>query len=163
MAPTYTFVFNPEPEGGFTVTCPALPGLVTYGETLDEARAMALDAMQGLIEVMIEQGEPIPGSDSPDAVARFHQLAHTLQEEGAPEPVFEQLSPKARRDGVNRIPSLRPRQVLAALERCAFRLFGSSAVTISCSMPVPGGTRLCHITIAIFRAGPFPRSSSRPV
>ena len=94
MAPTYTFVFNPEPEGGFTVTCPALPGLVTYGETLDEARAMARDAMQGLIEVMTEQGEPIPESDSPDAVTRFHQLAHTLQEEGTPEPVFEQLSPK---------------------------------------------------------------------
>jgi predicted RNase H-like HicB family nuclease len=94
MTPTYTFVFNPEPEGGFTVTCPALPGLVTYGETLDEARAMALDAMQGLIEVMTEQGESIPDSDSPDAVARFHQLAHTLQEEGTPQPIFEQLSPK---------------------------------------------------------------------
>jgi predicted RNase H-like HicB family nuclease len=37
MARTYTFVFNPEPEGGYTVTCPALPGLVTYGETLQEA------------------------------------------------------------------------------------------------------------------------------
>jgi antitoxin HicB len=48
MVRTYTFVFNPEPEGGYTVTCPALPGLVTYGETLDEARAMARDAMEGL-------------------------------------------------------------------------------------------------------------------
>ena len=60
MARTYTFVFRPEPEGGFTVTCPALPGLVTYGETLDDAREMARDAMEGLIEVMLEQGEAPP-------------------------------------------------------------------------------------------------------
>lgn len=64
MARTYTFVFNPEPEGGYTVTCPALPGLVTYGQTLDEARHMARDAMEGLIEVMIEQGDAIPESTS---------------------------------------------------------------------------------------------------
>ena len=57
MPRTYTFVFNPKPEGGYTVTCPALPGLVTYGETLEQAREMALDAMEGLIEVMTENGE----------------------------------------------------------------------------------------------------------
>jgi predicted RNase H-like HicB family nuclease len=94
MTRTYTFVFNPEPEGGYTVTCPALPGLVTHGETLDEARAMALDAMEGLIEVMLEQGEPIPESDAPETAPRFHRLADTLQEEGEAEPIFEQLSAK---------------------------------------------------------------------
>jgi antitoxin HicB len=56
MTRAYTFVFTPEPEGGFTVTCPALPGLVTYGQTLQEARQMAQDAMEGLIEVMLEKG-----------------------------------------------------------------------------------------------------------
>jgi predicted RNase H-like HicB family nuclease len=56
MNRTYTFVFSPEPEDGYTVTCPALAGLVTYGETLDEARAMAGDAMDGLLEVMFEKG-----------------------------------------------------------------------------------------------------------
>jgi predicted RNase H-like HicB family nuclease len=94
MTRTYTFVFNPEPEGGFTVTCPALPGLVTYGETLDEARRMARDAMEGLIEVMLEQGETVPEGDSPDAIARFNQLAHTLQSEDDAEPIFEQLESK---------------------------------------------------------------------
>jgi antitoxin HicB len=92
MARTYTFVFSPEPEGGYTVTCPALPGLVTYGETLDEARRMARDAMEGLIEVMIDQGEAIPESDSPDALSRFDRLAHMLQEDGKPGLIFEQLS-----------------------------------------------------------------------
>jgi antitoxin HicB len=63
MTRTYTFVFAPEPEGGYTVTCPALAGLVTYGQTRDEARTMARDAMEGLIDVMVEHGEAIPQSD----------------------------------------------------------------------------------------------------
>jgi antitoxin HicB len=94
MTRTYTFVFNPEPEGGFTVTCPALPGLVTYGETLDEAQSMARDAMEGLIEVMLENSEVLPGSDAVEALPRFNRLAHTLQDEGEAEPIFEQLSTK---------------------------------------------------------------------
>jgi predicted RNase H-like HicB family nuclease len=94
MTRTYTFVFNPEPEGGYTVTCPALPGLVTYGETMEEARHMARDAMEGLIQVMIEEGEAIPDSETPDLVPRFNHLARTLQDEGEAEPIFEQLSTK---------------------------------------------------------------------
>lgn len=59
----YTVLFQLEPEGGYTVTCPALPGLVTYGETLEDARAMAEDAVRGYIECLREDGEPIPESD----------------------------------------------------------------------------------------------------
>jgi predicted RNase H-like HicB family nuclease len=33
----YLCHFRPEPEGGFTVTCPKLPPVVTYGETLEGA------------------------------------------------------------------------------------------------------------------------------
>ena len=36
------------------MTCPALPGFVTYGETLEEARAMAADAIGGYIECLRE-------------------------------------------------------------------------------------------------------------
>jgi predicted RNase H-like HicB family nuclease len=91
MSRTYTFLFQPEPEGGYTVTCPALPGLVTYGDTLDDARSMARDAMDGLIEVMLDMGEALPQSDAPEAVSRFNHLAHILQHEGEAEPIFEQL------------------------------------------------------------------------
>ena len=62
-ARTYTVLLQPEPEGGYTVTCPTLPGLVTYGETLEEARAMAADAIGGYIECLREDGAPIPESD----------------------------------------------------------------------------------------------------
>jgi len=92
MTRTYTFAFDPEPEGGYTVTCPALPGLVTYGETLERARAMAQDAMEGLIEVMLERGETVPESDTREALPRFDRLAHTLREDNEAEPIFEQLS-----------------------------------------------------------------------
>jgi predicted RNase H-like HicB family nuclease len=92
MTRTYTFVFNPEPEGGYTVTCPALPGLVTYGETLEEARRMARDAMEGLIEIMREKGEAIPESDALEVLPRFNRLANILQDEDAMQPIFEQLT-----------------------------------------------------------------------
>jgi antitoxin HicB len=60
---TYTCVFDPEPEGGFTVTCPALPGLVTYGATLEEARAMAVEAIEGYLESLQKDGLPLPISE----------------------------------------------------------------------------------------------------
>ncbi|MDX6384207.1 MAG: antitoxin HicB, partial [Blastocatellia bacterium] len=47
---TFTMVFEPAEEGGYVVTCPALPGLVTEGDTLEEARLMAEDALRGYLE-----------------------------------------------------------------------------------------------------------------
>lgn len=46
----YNLIFRPEQEGGFTVLVPALPGCVTFGETIEEAKAMARDAILGYIE-----------------------------------------------------------------------------------------------------------------
>jgi len=46
----YTVLFEPAEEGGYVVTCPALPGLVTEGDTLEEARKMARDAIRGYLE-----------------------------------------------------------------------------------------------------------------
>ena len=57
---TYTAVFDPVPEGGYVVTFPALQGLVTEGETLEEARAMAEDALRCYLEGHLEDGLPIP-------------------------------------------------------------------------------------------------------
>ena len=47
---TYTVLFEPVEDGGFVATCPALPGLVTHGETMEKARAMAAEAIQGYLE-----------------------------------------------------------------------------------------------------------------
>lgn len=59
----YNILLQPEPEGGYTVTCPSLPGLVTYGETLEEARAMAVEAVEAYLESLQIDDEPIPESD----------------------------------------------------------------------------------------------------
>jgi len=61
---TYTVLFEPEPEGGYTVTCPTLPGLVSYGETLDEARTMAAEAIACYLESLRKDGLPLPEGDA---------------------------------------------------------------------------------------------------
>jgi len=57
----YTVILYPElDEGGYSVTVPALPGCVTQGETLEEAIAMAKDAIRLYLEALRDEGEPIP-------------------------------------------------------------------------------------------------------
>src|SRR6476469_3349184 len=53
-------LFSPQPEGGFTVTSPALPELVTEGDTLDEAFANARDALTAVVELYADEGRPLP-------------------------------------------------------------------------------------------------------
>jgi predicted RNase H-like HicB family nuclease len=91
MDRTYIFVFDPDPEGGYVVTCPALPGLVTWGETLDDARAMARDAMAGYIETLVEDGESVPESDAPETAPRYDRLVQSLRDDASP-PVLEAIS-----------------------------------------------------------------------
>jgi predicted RNase H-like HicB family nuclease len=60
---SYHLILQPEPEGGFTVIVPALPGCVTFGKTLKEAKTMAKDAIEGFLEVLMQQKEPIPSDE----------------------------------------------------------------------------------------------------
>jgi len=59
----YSVTLRPEPEGGFTVRVPALPEIVTYGKTEDEALANAREAIELVLESRAERGETIPASD----------------------------------------------------------------------------------------------------
>ena len=56
----YTVLFEQAEEGGYVVTCPALPGLVTEGDTLEEARAMARDALRAYLESLRKDALPMP-------------------------------------------------------------------------------------------------------
>lgn len=56
----FRILLNEEPEGGFTVSVPSLPGCITYGENLNHAIEMARETIEGYIELLKEQGEPIP-------------------------------------------------------------------------------------------------------
>ena len=55
----FNIVLRPEPEGGV----PILPGCVTYGRTLAEAKEMAKDAVSSYIESLRKHKERIPTDD----------------------------------------------------------------------------------------------------
>ena len=56
----FNIVLRPEPEGGFTVIVHALPGCITYGRTLAEAKKMAKDAISGCVASFRKHNEPVP-------------------------------------------------------------------------------------------------------
>lgn len=53
-------VFEPQPEGGYTVTCPVLPELITEGDTIAEALTHAQDALATVIEAYADLDRPLP-------------------------------------------------------------------------------------------------------
>lgn len=55
-------ILSPQPEGGFTVTSPILPELITEGDTADDALSNVKDALAAVIEIYQEQGKPLPAS-----------------------------------------------------------------------------------------------------
>jgi len=57
---TYSIVLEPMEEGGFLVHVPALPEVVTGGDTEEEALAMAREAIELVLESRRERGEGIP-------------------------------------------------------------------------------------------------------
>ena len=66
MKRNYTIVFQPIPpdEGtGFYAHVPAL-GITSNGDTIEEAREMAQDAIEGLVETALEHGIAIPSEAS---------------------------------------------------------------------------------------------------
>ena len=56
----YNIILRPEPEGGFTVIVPLLPGCITYGRDLNEAKKMAVDAIEAYVASLKKHREPIP-------------------------------------------------------------------------------------------------------
>ncbi len=63
MSLTYKVLLRPEPEGGYTVNVPALPGCITYGENLKEAKHNAKEAIELYVDSLKAHGEDIPTDD----------------------------------------------------------------------------------------------------
>jgi antitoxin HicB len=59
----YKVLLRPEPEGGFTVLVPSLPGCISYGSTLTEAKVMAKEAIELYLESLSEHNESIPNDN----------------------------------------------------------------------------------------------------
>ncbi|MEA3422082.1 MAG: type II toxin-antitoxin system HicB family antitoxin [Acidobacteriota bacterium] len=59
----YKILLRKEPEGGYTVIVPSLPGCITYDDTIEEAINMAKEAIELYIESLQTYGEEIPTED----------------------------------------------------------------------------------------------------
>jgi antitoxin HicB len=53
--------FQKAEEGGYIVSIPEMPGCVTQAESFSEGLLMIQDALQGLLQVAVEHGDPVPG------------------------------------------------------------------------------------------------------
>jgi antitoxin HicB len=56
-------VLDPQPEGGYVVTCPLVPELISEGDTVDEALHNASDALAAVIEGLQAVGRPLPPAE----------------------------------------------------------------------------------------------------
>jgi len=53
-------VLEPQPEGGYVVTCPLLPELITEGETVQDALQNANDALAAIMKALKDLKKPLP-------------------------------------------------------------------------------------------------------
>lgn len=60
LALEYSFMVWADPDGGYVITYPDLPGCITQADTLDEIVPMAEDARRSWIEIAYEEGVDIP-------------------------------------------------------------------------------------------------------
>lgn len=56
----YTAIVEREPDGGFVVSVPMLPGCVSQGDTKEEAMANILEAIELYVEDCLAAGGPLP-------------------------------------------------------------------------------------------------------
>ncbi|MEB3191407.1 MAG: type II toxin-antitoxin system HicB family antitoxin [Snowella sp.] len=53
-------ILEPQPEGGYTITCPLLPNLITEADTLEEVIPNVSDALSALIEAYQDLEKSFP-------------------------------------------------------------------------------------------------------
>lgn len=60
----YDVIFEEQPDGGYTVTVPALPGCISEGDTFEEAKSNIAEAITAYLESLAKDGEQIPERNS---------------------------------------------------------------------------------------------------
>jgi antitoxin HicB len=53
-------VLEPQPEGGYTITCPLLPELITEADTLEDVMPNVADALEVVLEIYQDTNKPLP-------------------------------------------------------------------------------------------------------
>ncbi len=108
--PHYIALIHKDPGSDYGVSFPDFPGLATAGRTLDEARAMAEEALGFHIEGMIEDGEAIPDASTLDAV---------MDDPGARNGVVTLISARSPAKRAVRVNVTLPEDILAQIDRYA--------------------------------------------
>ena len=108
--PHYIALIHKDPDSDYGVSFPDFPGLATAGRTLDEARAMAEEALSFHLEGMIEDGQVIPGASSLDIV---------MADPAAHDGVVTLISTKSRAKRAVRVNVTLPEDILAKIDRYA--------------------------------------------
>jgi len=80
----FTVILAPEAERGYSVICPAIPGCVSQGDSLEEAVASIREAILLCLDVRKDEGLPLP-VETPDVVAEeIRACLRDRAEEGLP-------------------------------------------------------------------------------
>jgi predicted RNase H-like HicB family nuclease len=108
--PHYIALIHKDPDSDYGVSFPDFPGLATAGRTLDEARAMAEEALAFHLEGMIEDGQVIPEASSLDVV---------MADPAAHDGVVTLISTKSQAKRAVRVNVTLPEDILAEIDRYA--------------------------------------------
>jgi predicted RNase H-like HicB family nuclease len=108
--PHYIALIHKDPDSDYGVSFPDFPGLATAGRTLDEARAMAEEALAFHIEGMVEDGGTIPEASTLDVV-----MDDPVSRDG----VVTLISTREQPKRAVRVNVTLPEDVLAAIDRYA--------------------------------------------
>ena len=127
MKIAYPVSFEPQPEGGFTVTFPDFPEAITEGDTIEQARFNAAECLTLVLDVRMELEDsipfPLPSKEvevvEPDAATQAALLVHLTRESE-----HKSLSELAYALGsswpsVKRLENPRHSQTIKQLERAA--------------------------------------------
>jgi predicted RNase H-like HicB family nuclease len=104
----YIALLRKEPSSDFGVDFPDFPGCVTAGQTLEEARLMAAEALALQVDGMQQDGEPIPEPSALDAI---------MSDAGNRDAVAFLVEVPARPAKSIRINVMLPQEVVAAIDR----------------------------------------------
>ncbi len=129
----YTVVLSPEEEGGFSVTVPVLPEIATQGEDIEEALAIARDAIELSLAYRRDEGLPIP-----EDAAQVQRVNVSITRSG---PCPKKLS------------RVKPRDMVRAFERAGLR-FADRPVRMRFTRTPTAGSSMCRCTPALASNSP---------
>jgi predicted RNase H-like HicB family nuclease len=110
MTNQYIALIHKEADSDYGVSFPDFPGVITAGASLDEARAMAEEALDFHVDGLIEDGAAIPEPSSLEQV-----MADAVHRDG----VAILVPVKARAARVVRVNVTLPEDVLAEIDHYA--------------------------------------------